>query len=295
MTTQKKKFSLSFVSIMFFVLTFLFSGFIANTRSIEANTNTTIENKAPYTSYKTIYYYENGISTFTTVIGCKAGSIDLYDMNTGKPCPKTTPVLIGCAVGSSHLYDVNTGKRCTNNTAPVVLSCASSSDIYDMNTGKLCVNNITVNTKTVNPIASINKESVLASELNKSATISIASQTLSTPDKPVDIRGEEGSILANEDSVSGREKLGKSLTASADKVSSIISGPMSIWIILLIVLILLGGGYGIYNLLRKNDEDGEVKKVVNNTTPATPIIPEIKSTNPQANSSQTTTNNQVIK
>jgi len=291
MSIKKKKSGLSFVSMMFFVLTFLFSSFSANIGFAQAATDITPTSVSSYTSYKTIYFYENGVSTLTVVVGCAADSGDLYDMNTGKPCPTNKPVLIGCAAGSGDLYDVNTGKRCTNNTAPIVASCSSSSDIYDMNTGKPCANNITASIKTKTLVASENKEGVLVNESNKLA-INIASSAVSTEQELTKTEGEEENILADENSLSGREKIGKSLAASANKIGSIISGPMSIWIILLIVAILLGGGYGIYNLLKK-DEEGEEKEievksevkqeVKNTTTTATPIIPQAN--NPIAQSS----------
>lgn len=295
MSIQKKKFGLSFVSTMFFVLTFLFSSFSVNIGTAQAATDNAPTSVSSYTSYKTIYFYENGVSTFTVVIGCAAGSGDLYDMNTGKPCPTNKPVLIGCAAGSGDLYDVNTGKRCTNNTAPVVASCSSVSDIYDMNTGKPCANNITASVKTETLLASDNKESILANESNKLA-INIVSSAVSTEQELTEAEEGEETILADEDSLSGREKIGKSLAASADKIGSIISGPMSIWIILLIVAILLGGGYGIYNLLKKDDDSEEktdevkteAKQEVKTTvtpaaTTAAPITPQVNNPISQSN------------
>lgn len=215
----------SFVKIMFLVLVFLFVGFSANIGTAQAAGD---NSELSYTSYKTIYYAENGVFTTTVIIGCETGKGDLYDMNTGKPCPNTKPVLIGCAPLSGDLYDVNTGKPCSN-----VISSAK-----------------TIETKSIAiaPTKEINNSSD-----NKIAVNIVSSSAISTDKEPSNEEIAQGTI-SEEDSLSGREKIGRSLSASANKIGAIISGPMSIWIILLIVAIILGGGYGIYNLIKKEDE-----------------------------------------
>jgi hypothetical protein len=109
-----------------------------------------------------------------------------------------------------------------------------------------------------------------------------------TPQKTNNVQAFEISPITNElmaslptvaqetDELSGREKIGNSLTASAVKVGSIMTGPMSIWIILLILIIILGGGYAAYGFRKKDEKEIEP---VNNITPKE--IPIIESETPK--------------
>lgn len=278
MSTHKKISNLKFISFVFFVIAFFVSGFISNVNIVSAATDSKAASNPPFTSYKTIIFIENGISTTTVVIGCGAGTGDIYDMNTGKKCTNNTakPAVIGCAAGSGDIYDMNTGKKCTNNTKPVIVGCAKDSgDIYDMNTGKPC-SEIMASSATVSVLArNVNTADTLSKNTTKISS-SFSKNTISTE--------EEGeSLLAttdtDEDSLSGREKIGKSLAASAGKIGSMFKGPMFIWVIL-IIIILLGGGYGIFNMAKKSEEEDVV--------PAPVVKAEVK-TNPTITTAQPTT------
>jgi len=49
------------------------------------------------------------------------------------------------------------------------------------------------------------------------------------------------------------------LAASVEKIGLVFKGPLSIWIILLIGVIVLSGGYGIYSFVNKDDKDEAVR------------------------------------
>ena len=83
--------------------------------------------------------------------------------------------------------------------------------------------------------------------------------------------------------LSGREKIMKSLAASAGKAGTIVKGPMSIWIILLIIIILLGGGYGVYGLVIKSKPSLAAK-----TEPTKPVNPISATPSPVQSPSYTT-------
>lgn len=242
-TIKKKKSNLGLFSFVLIVAVMLVGVLFSNSKVATASSSDTATTAVTYSSYKTIIYYENGVTSMTTVIGCASNSGDKYDMNTGKRCVNNTkPVVIGCAPNSGDVYNMNTGKRCTNDTAKAKV-----------------VNIIATATPTEKSIATNVPPSgvvVKATEISP-----IANETIETiPSENVSDEGK-----------SGREVLADSLTASASKVSSIFKGHMSIWIILLIVAILLGGGYGIYSLMNK----GNVKKIVN------PVIPQAKTASAQ--------------
>ncbi len=180
------------------------------------------------------------------LIGCAPRSIDLYDINTGEKCKnKTTPVIIGCASGSGHIFDITTGKRCTNNTKPVISACKpGSGDLFNTTTGKPC--------PAVKSVALLSKPTQ-----NVNINKDIISQVVKTTDTPISyIEPTETENLADEDQ-SNEEILN---TASAGKIGIILKGPMSIWIILLIVIIVLTGGFGIYSLVNKNKGEGKIHK-----------------------------------
>jgi hypothetical protein len=169
---------------------------------------------------------------------------------------------------------MNTGKRCTNDTRPIVIGCApESGDIYDMNTGKKCLNNTKVESTNKTSTKAKNLGTTGGTTLSKTTTnTGISSSTISTEESPNQV--EESN---NDKNLSGREKLGNSTLASAAKMGSILTGPMSIWIILLILVILLGGGYGVYsfNLFNKDNKEKVPEEATKNTTPATPATPKV--------------------
>jgi hypothetical protein len=273
MFTKKRFFSLKFVSINLLAVVFIFGGLFLKTAKTEA-VNQVRDVTISYSLSEVVSVPNNvGGMTTTVLIGCAPGSKDVYDINTGKQCVKfIKTVLVGCAPISGDLYDINTGKKCENAPVTVLTGCkVLSGDTYDTSTGKLCLNDtkvkkvVSTNSTKVNIIA---KGNVITTE-----------NITNKPNEKLVAQGIEINPILNEpisqidntedynDDTSGREKMKGSLLASVGRVSSIFSGPMSFWIILLIIAILLGGGYGVYSFLKKDDEDTEVKPVVITATP----------------------------
>ena len=264
--------SLKFIGMTLFTLVFLFGGFFINIINTEA-ANTVNSFGISY-SMSSVFSttHNDGSVTTRVLIGCAPKSGDLYDINTGKSCTnniKTT--LHGCRVGSGDVYDVNTGIACNNYIKSVLLGCApKSGDLYDINTGKRC---------TANTYKIIAKTNTLTDE-DLSLLTPINSQGALTGS--ITGKSDNPEILATtkidplKSDLSGREKIAKSLAASVGKAGSIAKGPMSIWIILLILIILLGGGYGVYGLVIKNKstDKKEVKsESIKSTAPSTSTTP----------------------
>jgi len=284
--TQKRT-HIKFVNLLIFIVTFIVSGFVFNAGTISAATNTT-----PATP---------------TVISYTMSKVILSQNSDGS---YNSVVVIGCAPGSGDKYDMNTGKRCTYNTATTIIGCApQSGDLYDANTGKRCLNDTSITTpKPVveSPNVSKDKEiSVVAASPIIALKPSASASSVPTPiiaKNPVDksiiaakIDQLESSVSNKlvagntDDSLSGREKIANSLSASVAKASSTLHGPMSLWLILLIIIIVLGGAYGIYSLV-ENRENGTPKKgidlkksepVVKPAEVIKPLTHEVKATSPE--------------
>ncbi|MCX6753648.1 MAG: hypothetical protein NTV03_01165 [Candidatus Nomurabacteria bacterium] len=245
MFTQMRT-NLKFIGAILFTMLFFVGGFFMNTAKGEAATTTVKSFGVSYSLSSPVSNTNKDGSVSTIVlVGCAPKSGDLYDVNTGRPCTNNIKtVLVGCKAGSGDIFDMNTGIRCSDYIKPMLFGCAlKSGDNYDINIGNRCKTTTLVTppktsttAKTTPPITTT-KTTVTSKALEISP---IASNTISTI--PID---------ENQSGLSGREKLKDTLTASAAKVGAIVRGPMSIWIILLIILILLGGSYGIYSLLRK--------------------------------------------
>lgn len=270
MFNKKRFINLKSVFMSLFAMMFIFGGLFISTSNVYAAGSV----RTVYVSYTlsdvvSTPNTDGGVTT-KVLIGCAPGSGDVYDINTGKPCvnfPKK--VLIGCAVGSGDLYDINTGKACLNVKPVVMTGCKiGSGDIYDITTGKLCTNNTKVASTTSiqkTPVAITNKVNVKVTPITynpKETTESIVAQVMKN----------DTAINNKDDGISGREKVKSSMMATAGKVGTILTGPMSIWIFLLIIVIILGGGYGIYNILKKDDKIEEIEATAKETVVATPII-----------------------
>ena len=294
MFQKKRLIDLKSIYMSLFAMVFIFGGLFVNTPNAYAAGVT----RTVYTSYTLSEVVstpntEGGVTT-KVIIGCAPGSGDLYDINTGKPCVNfTKKVLVGCAVGSGDLYDINTGKPCTNVKPVVMTGCkAGSGDIYDITTGKLCTNNtnliITIIPTQKAPTVTVNKVTPKTTAIKynpKETTESIVAEVMKN----------NTDINNTDDGISGREKVKSSMLATAGKVGSILTGPMSILVFLLIIIIVLGGGYGIYNILRK-DEKEEINPTTKEAEPITPVVnvapiikEEVKSsnTNPTINANPT--------
>lgn len=266
--------NLKFIGAILFTMLFFVGGFFMNTTKGEAAS--TVSSFGVSYSLSSVISNTNTDGSISTMVfvGCAPKSGDLFDVNTGKPCNNNVKtVLVGCAASSGDLFDVNTGIRCSSYIKPILFGCAlRSGDAYDINTGKHCGTTLTTTLPKTSTTAKATPTTTKTTVTSKALEISpIASDTIDT------ILTDEG-----QDELSGREKLKDSFTASVAKVGSIVTGPMSIWIILLIILILLGGGYGIYSFgfLKKNKTlkgKDEVKKVVAEPavkhSPATPANP----------------------
>jgi len=283
MFTQTRT-NLKLIGTILFVITFLIGGFFVKTTNAEATDTARSFNISYSLSPVTSSPNNDGGLTTTVLIGCAPQSGDIYDINTGKPCVHITKtVLIGCAVESGDLYDINTGKRCINDTTPVLIGCApKSGDLYDINTGKRCINdtsiviNKSIPTKTVAKI--IPKITTTKTTVTKKAL-----ELATVPNDSIEILPTKDT----EKQLSGREMIGNSLDASVKKVGSIINSPMSIPLILLIIVILLGGGYAVYSLFKKDlpthvgqaGKKEEVKKIITEPIiqhkPITPVTPPI--------------------
>lgn len=281
--------NLKFLGVALFTMFLLIGGFIINVAKTEAAS--TVQSLGVTYTLSSIISATNNDGSVTTkvLVGCAPKSGDLYDINTGKPCTNNVKtVLTGCAIGSGDIYDVNTGIPCASYIKSVLAGCVlKSGDIYDTNTGNKCTNDT----------------SKVIARLTPKDTLTQKDLALLTPNGSL-----TGSITGNKEvttttvgsDLSGREVLANSLSANAGKAKEILKSPMSIWIILLIIAILLGGGYAAYSLLKKGKR-GDIKQPA--SKPVTPITaipnPQVKpvtpstpvSTQPKVNTEQTQYNN----
>jgi hypothetical protein len=257
------KTNFKFIGVALFAVTFLISGFSINPTKIEAAS--VVQSFGTTYSISSIITTTNSDKSITTkiLVGCAHSSGDKYDVNTGRACNNNIKTaLIGCAIGSKDIYDINTGRACATYIKPVLVGCGiKSRDLYDINTGNSCKN-------------------ILINKSSNTVTGEVSVQVNSTKSAE-----KEALSINNLNKPSGRELLKNSLTASVVKAGSVLKGPMSIWVILLIIVILLSGGYGVYSFINK-DKKIEVKpeitkkpepitpKTTPTQTPVTPIKPE---------------------
>lgn len=207
----------------------------------------------------------NNSDTITSVIliGCLPQSGDKYDMNTGKPCNHNFSatddnVLFGCAPRSGDKYDMNTGKACVYDDKTVYLiGCAPrTGDIYNIYSGIPCASNIK-QTETYKGTNGENKAQLLSSSPVSRLSTNINPSTISTEQSANPAETASGI----DQKLSGREILKNGMAASVAKLGNITKGPMSGWLILLILVIILGGSYGIFsfNFFKNNNNEGEVE------------------------------------
>lgn len=236
---------LKFIGVILFTMLFFVGGFFTNITKGEAAT-ITVKSFNVYYSLSSPVSNTNKDGSISTIVlvGCAPKSGDLYNVNTGFPCNNNVgTTLVGCAASSGDVFDVNTGIRCSDYIKPIIFGCTpKSGDAYDINTGNRCGVTILATLPKTNTTAkttsnTTNKTTVISRALEIKR---IASNTIS----PIPTDDKQGGL-------SGRDKLKDNLIASVAKVGSIVNGPMSIWIVLLIILILLGGSYGIYSLLKQ--------------------------------------------
>gem|GEM_PF-2613051 len=264
-----------------FVIIFLVGGFFINTTKVNAEESFQLGKASSYTMSS----YTNsagGISTIARV-GCDPQSGDKYDINTGKLCSYAiSDMLIGCVAGSGDKYDINTGKLCASLSPNIRIGCPLNGiEIYDINTGNHCINNTSILT---NPTKTVAKTIPNITTTTKTTITGKASELAVAPNNSIEILPTKDT----EKQLSGRQMIGNSLDASVKKVGSIINSPMFIPLILLIIVILLGGGYAVYSLFKK-DKKVEVKKIITEPiiqhkpiTPVTPpIAPQFKTPNQQ--------------
>ncbi len=255
--------NLKFIGAILFTMLFFIGGFFTNTVKGEAATTTIKSFGISYSlSSPVININKDGSISTIVLVGCAPKSGYLYDLNTGRPCNNNVKtVLVGCKAGSGDVFDMNTGIRCSSYIKPVLFGCAlKSGDSYDINTGNRC-KTTTLATLVAHPKTSTTAKAIPPITTTKTTSKAVEIKPIASNIK--EIWPSDGS----NDGLSGREKLKNSLTASAARVGAIVGGPMSIWIILLIILILLGGSYGVYSLLRKS-----VTPEVKTSTPATAPI-----------------------
>ena len=254
MFTKKKISNFKLVRVVVFALIIITGGLIyipsASAMSLSISPNSNL-----FTVSKTnVSINKDGVKTMVFLVGCLPQSGDKFDMNTGKPCTynSNTTVVYGCAPRSGDKFDMNTGAPCVyDNKAVFMIACIpSSNDIYNIYTGTPCTRK-TIYTEHDKGSTSVTKVLSLSSVKNK----------LSTNINPTTISTEQGGNPAETASgidkkLSGREILKNGLAASVAKLGNITKGPMSGWLILLILVIIVGGGYGIYsfNFFKKNNE-----------------------------------------
>lgn len=230
--------NLKFICATLFALVFLIGGFFINTTKVSAEN---LIEPFPY-SLSAVQSYPNNIGGVTTVvnIGCVPNSGDKYDVNTGTLCPYATPgAKLGCAFKSGDKYDINTGKRCLYLTSNIFIGCASNSkDLYDINTGKPCL--VVTKTSTNPPSITVNTvtekitQKIIETKKDVNSILKDEAPSLETP------------ILSDENVDSNN------LLASGIKARPLFSRPWSARTIVLVIFLILGLGYGIYSVLRKN-------------------------------------------
>lgn len=253
---------------LLFATIFLVSGFFINTTKVDAADTTPIlvGCKALSGDIFDITTGKRCTNDTSPTIGCKALSGDLFDITTGKRCANDTR--IGCKALSGDIFDITTGKRCTNDTRPAIVGCAAlSGHLFDITTGKRCTNDTRIGCKalsgdifdiTTGKRCMNDTRPVIAYSLPKSSTNPIKkvnetpTQVVQGPEeaKPIIV----SPVLSESELVKTpiEESTDSNLTASGEKASSILSRPMSVRTILLIIIIILAIGYGIYSLTKKD-------------------------------------------
>lgn len=259
--------NLKFIVSVLFAFVFILGGFFVSTMKAHAE-----ESFSP--SFSKIESYANvdgGTSTIMR-IGCEPGSGDIYDINSGKLCKYITSLAKkGCVLGSGDKYDVNTGAICLYGVPNVRVGCAAFSvDKYDVNTGKLCTNKTKIFTYTpITPVSPVGQVNGVSTEVLPPGGPQGVNTTTTNP-----------TITQNEltTTPSLDKNIDNTLTEKGEKFGSIFAGgPLSLRAILLLIIIILGIGYGIYSFLRKDPEDRpayvmskEKKAVVKPVITATP-------------------------
>ena len=283
---KQKRTHIKFISLIVLVVTLLLGGFLVNTKTAFAATVTAPSPTIVSYTMSKVIISQNIDGTFNTaiIIGCAPRSGDLYDMNTGKRCTyNTTVAIVGCAVLSGDKYDANTGKLCLNDT-----SIPSSIDKKDISITNIN-NEISIKTSPkletapiITPqIAQITSILIKTLPVEKTKNIIVVDSITSDQN---DVSGTDNTAVT----LSGRAQLGNSLTASVQRIGSILQGPMSIWLILLIIIIILGGGYGIFNLIsnKKNEEIIKQEPLKAEVKQNTVVSSIQQPTNPQVSSQQ---------
>lgn len=174
----------------------------------------------------------------------------------------------------------------TESELPERIGCEpGSGDLFNVNTGEPC-DNVSVTVTVTTPTKEIPKETTTTATTTK-----IIPETI----EPILSVIEMGEELENE---KGTEKE-NILSASAGRINLILNGPMSVWIIILMVIIIITGGFGIYGIIdKKKNQKGNMEPIKkteqtvsqqkNSQTP--PIIatqPVVKTQPQPLNNSQT--------
>ncbi len=270
MFTKNKISNFKLVRLVVFAL-IIITGGLMYVPSAQAMSLSITPDSTLFTVSKTsVSVNKDGVYKTVFLVGCLPESGDKFDMNTGKPCSynSNTTVIYGCAPRSGDKFDMNTGIPCVyDDKAVFMIACVpSSSDIYNIYTGTLCAKN-KVYPETNKGLKSVTKVLQTASgSTGNKLTSNINPSTVST-----EIGSNQSETASGIDKkLSGREILKNGLAASVAKLGNITKGPMSGWLILLILVIIVGGGYGIYsfNFFKKNDEEETKNEVKNIATPA---------------------------
>lgn len=259
MFKQTRTLNLKFICAILFAVTFLVGSFFISV--LKANAESTTFQIANASSF-TMTSYANSVGGVTTVakVGCDPQTGDKYDINTGMICSyATTSTRIACTTGSGDKYDINTGKFCAPLASNIRTGCAAGSiDKYDINNGKLCINPATASDTVV---FSANGTISVAPTYRSSG--GITAQVL--PDLNGGTGGtvgadpilSQGGLLATQqtetDTTNGTSN---DLSAStSDNKANPLTGPLTTRTILLLAILILGVGYGIYRFTRKQGYD----------------------------------------
>jgi hypothetical protein len=280
MFTKIKIPNLKLVRVLVFAL-IIITGGLLYTQAASAMSLSISPDSNLFTISKTnVSINKDGVYTTVFLVGCLPQSGDKFDMNTGRPCTydSNTTVIYGCAPRSGDKFDMNTGVPCVyDDKAVYMIACVpGSNDTYNIYTGTPCTKK-TFYTETNKELKNENK--VLSSEsINDKLSMNISSSTISTEQdgNPAEATSEIDQKL------SGREILKNGVAASVAKLGNITKGPMSGWLILLILVVIIGGSYGIYsfNFFKKNNESEikeEVKEVVAPSAPKESVPTPIQS------------------
>lgn len=263
--------NLKFICAILFAMVFLVGGLFINLTKVNAEE---VSQSFPY-SLSAVQSYPNNVGGVTTVvhIGCVPGSGDKYDINTGKLCPySVVGARIACAKGSGDIYDINTGKRCVYLASNVMIGCASnSSDLYDINTGKRCIKN-----------SAIQNSNIVAKNTGESERTTLNVTPILT----------EGELI--KDSILD-EDIENNLTASGGRINSLFAWPLSTRGIALIVVLILGIGYGVYSFFKKDSSVMPIYEMKKNKKEEVKPIVTTPETKPTSQPTPINTNVQPVK